>query len=295
MEIVGAYPMLYAFFDEAGRLRRDAHTRQIGAALASGASGIAVLGLGTEVQKLGRDERRSLVEWTLADVAGRAPVAVTIADGNIPDMIESARFAVRAGASWLILQPPRPPASSADLITFFGAVADSVDVPIAIQNAPEFLGLGLSPADLLKLNAAHGNVRIVKAECTALTVAGVIAELGGRMKVFNGRAGFELLDNLRAGVDGMIPGAETIDLQVAVERAWRAGDEGLAEALYRKLLPAIAFAMQGLATFLLYGKWIASERLGIAPSGNRIPCDTATPKGIAWAKRFAAELGPLPA
>ena len=294
MEIRGAYPMLYAFFDEANRLRRDAHSRQIRAALASGASGIAVLGLGTEVQKLGRDERRTLVEWTLEDVAGRAPVAVTLADGNLPDMIESARFVVASGASWLILQPPRPPASSADLIRFFGAVADSVDVPIAIQNAPEFLGLGLSPADLLKLNSLHGNVSVVKAESTALTVASVIAELRGRLKVFNGRAGFELLDNLRAGVDGMIPGTETIDLQVAVERAWREGDESRAEDLYRKLLPAIAFAMQGLNTFLLYGKWIAAERLGIAPSANRIPCDTATPTGIAWAKRFAAELGPLP-
>jgi 4-hydroxy-tetrahydrodipicolinate synthase len=115
------------------------------------------------------------------------------------------------------------------------------------------------------------------------------------MKVFNGRAGFELLDNLRAGVDGMIPGTETVDLQVGIERAMRDGNENLAEELYRKLLPAIAFAMQGLGTFLLYGKLIAAERLGIAPSENRIPSDIATPTGIAWAKRYAAELGPLPA
>jgi 4-hydroxy-tetrahydrodipicolinate synthase len=295
MEIGGTYPMLYAFFDEAGRLRRDAVSRQIEAAIACGASGIAVLGLGTEVQKLGRQERRSLVEWTIADVAGRVPVAVTIADGNVPDMTESARFAVDSGASWLILQPPRPPASGAHLIKFFGAIADSVKVPVGIQNAPEFLGIGLSAADLLALNAAHPNVTVVKAESTALTVAGVVAELGGRMKVFNGRAGFELMDNLRAGVDGMIPGTETVDLQVGIERAMRAGNEVDAENLYRRLLPAIAFAMQGLNTFLLYGKLIAALRLGLAPSENRIPSDTATPTGLAWAERFAAELGPLPA
>ncbi|HVY50148.1 MAG TPA: dihydrodipicolinate synthase family protein [Devosia sp.] len=295
MEIGGTYPMLYAFFDDAGRLRRDAIARQVEAAIKSGASGIAVLGLGTEVHKLGRLERRSLVEWTLADVGGRVPVAVTVADGNLPDMIESARFAREAGASWLILQPPRPPASSAHLIEFFGAIAEQVDCPVGIQNAPEFLGIGLTPADLLALNAAHPNVCVVKAESTALTVAGIIGEVGSRMAVFNGRAGFELLDNLRAGVDGMIPGTETIDLQVSIERAMRAGDEGLAERLYRKLLPAIAFAMQGLGTFLLYGKLIAAERLGIAPSTNRIPSDTATPTGLAWAKRYAAELGPLPA
>lgn len=294
MEIGGTYPMLYAFFDAAGGLRRDAVTRQIEASIASGASGVAVLGLGTEVHKLGRQERRSLVEWTVADVAGRVPVAVTVADGNVPDMVDSARFARDAGASWLILQPPRPPASGAHLVKFFGAIAASVDCPVGIQNAPEFLGIGLSPADLLALNAAHPNVSVVKAESTALTVAGMVDELGGRLRVFNGRAGFELIDNFRAGVDGMIPGTETIDVQVGIERAMRAGDEGLAETLYRKLLPAIAFAMQGLGTFVLYGKLIAAERLGLAPSENRIPSDTATETGLTWARRYAAELGPLP-
>src|SRR3569623_1737369 len=97
MEIGGTYPMLYAFFDEAGRLRREAVSRQIEAAILSGASGIAFLGLGTEVQTLGRSERRELVEWTIADVAGRVPVAVTLADGNVPDKIDSARFAREAG------------------------------------------------------------------------------------------------------------------------------------------------------------------------------------------------------
>ena len=295
MEIGGTYPMLYAFFDADGRVRRDAVTRQIESSIACGASGIAVLGLGTEVHKLGRDERRELVEWTIADVAGRVPVVVTVADGNVPDMIESARFARNAGAGWLILQPPRPPASGAHLVKFFGAIADAVDCPVGIQNAPEFLGIGLTSADLLALNAAHPNVTVVKAESTALTVAAVIAEIAGRMRVLNGRAGFELLDNLRAGVDGMIPGTETIDLQVGIEHAMRAGDERRAEELYRKLLPAIAFVMQGLSTFLLYGKLIAAERLGIAPSENRIPSDIATPTGLAWAKRYAQELGPLPA
>ena len=163
------------------------------------------------------------------------------------------------------------------------------------ENAPEFLGIGLSTSDLVALNAAHPNVSVVKAESTALVAAGVIEELRGRMRVFNGRAGFELLDNLRAGVDGMIPGTETIDLQVGVERAMRAGNESLADELYRKLLPLVAFMMQGLSTFLLYGKLIAAERLGIDPSHDRIPHETATPTGLAWARRYAAELGPLPA
>jgi dihydrodipicolinate synthase/N-acetylneuraminate lyase len=291
MNISGTYPMLYAFFDEENGLRRDAFSRQILAAFASDASGIAVLGLGTEVAKLGHAERRRIVDWVMEDVAGRLPVSVTVSDGNVPDMIASARG---AGASWVVLQPPRPPISGHQLIRFFGKVAEALDCPVGIQNAPEYLGVGLTPGELIELNQQHPNVEIVKAETTALGVGEVIDRLEGCMKVFNGRAGLELTDNYRAGVDGMIPGIETIDLQVAVERAMRAGNEAEAEALYQKFLPAISFCMQGLSQFLLYGKLIAALRLGIPPSANRLPSDTTSARGIAWAQRFADQLGPLP-
>ena len=292
MVVEGTYPMLYAFFDEEGELRRDAFAAQIGAARSAGASGVAVLGLATEVTKLSRDERRSVVEWAAEEIGGDMPLAVTVADQNYRDMIESARFARAAGAAWVILQPP-PPASEAELIRFFGAVADRLDCPVAIQNAPQFLGIGLSNTGLIALNRAHPNISVVKAEDTAVGVARLIAAVEGRMTVFNGRNGLELVDNYRAGVAGMIPGIETIDRQAAVEKAMRAGDEARAETLYREALPAIAFVMQGIDHLLLYGKLIAACRLGIAPSGRRIPSEEPRAIGEAWARRYAAELGPL--
>lgn len=294
MAIRGTYPMLYAFFDEQGRLRRDAITRQVAASIACRAAGIAVLGLGTEVTKLSRGERLGLVEWAIEDVGGRVPVAVTVADGNVGDMIDSARAACQAGAAWVILQPPRPPIAETELMRFFGAIADAIDCPIGIQNAPEFLGVGLSEASLSALNRSHANVSLVKAESSALAVRRLIEALDGRMTVFNGRAGLELTDNYRAGVDGMIPGTETIDRQIAIEDAMRAGDEQTAERLYREILPALAFAMQGIEHFVLHAKRLAALRLGIAPSGLRIPSETPHPFGEAAIARFAAELGPLP-
>lgn len=295
MAVRGTYPMLYAFFDERGQLRRDAVTRQIDMAVNAGASGIAMLGLGTEAGKLTRAERHALVEWVKADLGDRLPLAVTLSDPTLAEMQESARLAVAAGAAWLILQPPRPPIAEGELMRFFGAVADSVDVPVALQNAPEFLGVGLSQASLVAINRAHPNISIVKAESNALTVARLVEALEGRMVVFNGRAGLELTDNYRAGVDGMIPGMETLDRQVAVERAMRAGDEAGAERLYREILPAIAFIMQGIEHFVLYGKQLAALRLGLAASGRRIPSDTPSPFGEAVVARLAAALGPLPA
>jgi 4-hydroxy-tetrahydrodipicolinate synthase len=292
--IKGTYPMLYAFFGADGAVLRNGFARQIEAAVAVGASGVAVLGLATEVGKLSRAEQRQIVEWVVADLRGRLPLAVTVADGNVADMIDSARFAFAAGADWVILQPPRPPISGAQLVAFFGAVAAAVEGPVAIQNAPEFLGVGLTPAELLALNAAHPNACVVKAESSAVGVANLIQQVGDRMAVFNGRAGLELTDNYRAGVVGMIPGIDSIDLQVAVERAMLAGDEAKAEAIYRRLLPSVAFAMQGLAHLVLYGKHITTLRLGLPPSYPRLPADLPTVQGLAWAQRMATDLGPLP-
>jgi len=294
MKISGTYPMLYAFFGEGGALRMDAFAPQIDAAVAAGAAGVACLGLGTEVHKLGLTERRGIVETVIALAAGRLPVCVTIADGNIPDMIDSARHAQASGAAWLILQPPRPPASGDDLIAFFASVAATTTLPCGIQNAPEFLGLGLSAAELVELHRRQPGICVVKAESTAAAVGRTIAVLDGRMAVFNGRAGLELTDNYRAGVAGMMPGIETVDRQVAIGRAMQAGDHDLAESLYRDILPAVTFIMQGLGPFLTYGKLIAALRLGLTPSERRIPADLPTEQGLAWARRMAAALGPLP-
>ena len=294
MEIGGTYPMLYAFFDEKLGLRRDAFTRQITAAIASGASGIAVLGLGTEVVKLGREERLQVVDWVMEAVDGELPVCVTINDGNVPDMIKSGQAAHAAGASWVVLQPPNPTITGRQLVQYFGKVAGSLDCPVGIQNAPEYLGAGLSAKELAELNRQHPNVCVVKAESSALAVGDIIDKLSSSMKVFNGRAGLELTDNYRAGVDGMIPGIETVDLQVRVEKAMRAGAEEQAEEIYKTFLPTINFIMQGLPQFLLYGKLIAALRLGIDQSNNRIPSDTINERGLAWAQRYVNQLGPLP-
>ena len=82
MEIGGTYPMLYAFFDADGGLRRDAVTRQIESSIACGASGIAVLGLGTEVHKLGRDEAHRRIAENVHKLRDHIPGGATHVQSN---------------------------------------------------------------------------------------------------------------------------------------------------------------------------------------------------------------------
>jgi 4-hydroxy-tetrahydrodipicolinate synthase len=293
----GIYPMQYAFFDGGGALDRSAMRRQVEAALAGGAHGVAVLGLGTEVGKLSGDERRALIDWIAHDVAGRVPVAVTVAGATVEEQVALAGHARAAGASWVILQPPPERGlPEAHYAQFFSRVMEQVQLPVAIQNAPEYIGVGLGNAALLALARKHDNFALLKGEGPALVIRRSIEALNGALRVFNGRGGLELPDNLRAGCAGLVPASDTFDFQVRIfelMRSRRAGDELRAEAIYREVLPAIVFVMQSLDTLICYGKRLAALRLGLLEVHDRAPALAPTAFGLECVRRYADALGPL--
>jgi 2-keto-3-deoxy-L-arabinonate dehydratase len=290
----GIYPMLYAFFDGGGALDRGAMRRQVEACVAHGAHGVAVLGLATEVNKLADAERHALVEWVAGDLAGRLPLAVTVTGATVDEQAAFAKHAQSSGAAWVILQPPpRRDIGEPELMHFFGSVMDRVDLPVAIQNAPEYIGIGLSAEAIAALARNHANFTVLKGEGPALLIRRVIELTDGLLAVFNGRGGLELTDNLRAGCAGMIPGTDFFDYEARVFEAMRAGDEDQAEAMYREVLPAIVFAMQSVDHLVCYGKRIAATRLGIGAVHDRAPGLQPTAFGLACAQRYADRLGPL--
>lgn len=290
----GIYPMLYAFFDAQGALDRRAARRQVQACVNNGAHGIAVLGLGTEVNKLSDAERRQLVDWVAEELDGRLPLAITINAPTVEAQVEFARFAKSRGATWVILQPPPDRDVPEELfIRFFGAVADRCELPVAIQNAPEYLGVGLTPAGVRMLADRHPNFGILKGEGSALAIRQFIEAAAPRIRVFNGRGGLELLDNLRAGCSGMIPAVDTFDRQARIFDLLCEGADAQAHALYEEVLPAIVFIMQSLDTLHTYGKRIAAQRLGLGEVHDRAPALAPGDFGLRCAQRYADFLGPL--
>jgi 4-hydroxy-tetrahydrodipicolinate synthase len=293
----GIYPMMYAFFAADGRLDRDAMRRQVRACVEHGANGIAVLGLATEVGKLSQEERRLLVQVVTEEVAGSVPVAVTVSEPTVPAQAEFANWAAEQGASWLILQPP-PQRGLAEswYVEFFAGVMEQSALPCAVQNAPEYIGVGLGPESIKQLVERCPNFALLKAEGSVLSVRAVIEAVAGRLAVFNGRGGLELPDNLRAGCAGMIPASDTFDYQVRVFERMQTGvaaDEECAERIYAKILPSIVFTLQSLDTLICYGKRIAALRLGLSEVYDRPPALSATQFGMRCARRYAEVLGPL--
>src|SRR5262245_22613364 len=171
----GIYPMMYAFFAADGSLDRDAMRRQVRACVKHGAHGIAVLGLATEVSKLTQSERRLLVQLVTEEVAGRIPVAVTVCESTVEAQAEFANWAGRQGASWVILQPPPQRGKEEGWYAqFFGDVMEQTTVPCAIQNAPEYIGIGLSPESIKALVERCPNFVLMKGEGPLLVIRALI-------------------------------------------------------------------------------------------------------------------------
>jgi 4-hydroxy-tetrahydrodipicolinate synthase len=291
----GIWPILYAFFTARDTLDRAAMRRQAEICVAGGAHGMAVLGLATEVAKLSPAERRNVVEWAAEDLAGRIPLAVTIFGATPEEQSDAVAHAAANGASWVVLQPPRIPGIGEDeLIRFFGKIIERAPIPAGIQNAPELIGLGLSPAGIATLARNHANFKVLKGEAPATLIARIVAETEGKLAVFNGRGGLELPDNLRAGCAGLIPAPDCFEAQVAIYAAMRRGDEEEAERLYREILPAIVFVMQSVDHLICYGKRLVAARMGIVVH-DRAPGLSPNAFGEAAVARFARALGPYPA
>jgi 4-hydroxy-tetrahydrodipicolinate synthase len=291
----GMWPVLYAYFDANNALDQQAIHTQIDQTIEAGASGIVILGLATEVNRLSLDEKHRFIRWTSRHIAGRVPLAVTITGDTADAQVGLADHAAEHGAASLILQPPsmrdKPESFYFD---FFADVMQRVRVPVGIQNAPEYLGVGLSAQSLVALTTQCSAFQWLKGEGPSTVTQATIERLrehSSTLPVFNGRGGQELIDNLRAGCAGFIVAPDSFDWQAAIYRAFSEGDIAQAQMLYDSVLPSIVFVMQSLDALTCYGKRIAAWRMGFDVEHDRGIRPTSF--GLECARRFASALGPF--
>lgn len=289
----GIHCVLYALFDADERLDRALMRAQMHRVIAAGVDGITVLGLATEVLKLTADERRTLIDWAAEDVAGRVPLSVTIAGNSVAEQAALAAHATAAGADWLILQPPMAGAyGAAEYLDFFARVGVGLTQPWAVQNAPAYLGRGLTDADIATLRARAPGLTHLKAESPAIEIGGLIAAAGADLVVLNGRGGLEMTENLRAGCEGFVLAPDIVDHALRIQRLWQAGNQPEAEVVYARALPAITFVMQSIEHLICYGKRLFAARAGLTVH-DRAPAARPTAAGLAVTQRMADMLGPF--
>ena len=286
--------MTYCFFNKNNSLDMHAMYDQISLIKKIGSQGIACLGLATESNKLNFIEKKKIIEL-VADISNSSlPLVVTISGKNIKEykkLIEVAQF---YNVSWIVFQPLlEKKTTNKDCFNFFSKIIEHVDsnTLVGIQNAKEYIGVGLDLKQILKLYKKFDNFRAVKGEASSVIIQKEISMYPKNLKVFNGRGGQEIIDNLLAGCFGIIPSLEGADIFIDIYSLIQQKKIKEARNLYMKILPSIVFSMQSIDSLVCYGKRICAYRMGMKKIYDRSPGLTPTNFGIKIAKQFANDLG----
>lgn len=289
----GIHCVLYALFDQKQQLDAEAMRHQLQIVQRPGVHGINVLGLATEVQKLTLEEKRQIIMLAADSRTNDTVFSATISGNSVREQTDLAAYAVDHGVDFLILQPPAVGSFPAGAyLDFYCSVAEHFDLPMAVQNAPQFLGRSLSDADIAELCRRNPRFSHIKSETSAVDLSALIARCAENLTVLNGRGGLEMTDCLRVGCEGFIVAPDILDHVAQVFELWRAGKEQDAENAYRHFLPAALFVMQSIETLICYGKRIFAQRVGLTIV-DRMPAMVPSRQGLKLADRWANELGPF--
>lgn len=208
-----------------------------------GATGLTVLGVFGEAAKLGRVERRQVLE-TVRDAVGLPLVvgATTLATEPVIDEVRDAQDVVGDRLAGAMVQINS--ADARQLARHITAVHRATGAGIVVQDYPVASGVSIPiDAQIAALRDAEGVVA-VKAEAapTAVRVARLVAEFD--LPVFGGLGGIGLIDELACGAAGAMTGFSYPEGLIETVAAFRAeGVHGARRAL-QPYLPLINFEQQ---------------------------------------------------
>jgi 4-hydroxy-tetrahydrodipicolinate synthase len=241
-------------------------------------------GFGSEVFRLTDAERDAALDLVVQHTAGRAYVIANVLAGSTAAAVHRAEAAKSNGADAVML--PAPVFNSADdagLFAHYATVAQTVDLPIVVQDAPSMSGNELSVDLLLRLARDLEQVVALKIESepSAPKIGRIVAELDGEASILGGGGGLDFVHELERGSDGTMPGPGLADLFQRVWYLYRDGHADDARDEFQRLLPLLVLALRSMDTFLFVEKEILRRRGVLSTARLRLPVSSPEPALLA--------------
>jgi 4-hydroxy-tetrahydrodipicolinate synthase len=254
--------------------------------VAAGVHAIAPLGSTGELAYLDEAEFDTVVDTTIATVAGRLPVIVGVSDVTTAKAVRRAQYAQQAGAEAVMILPVSYwKLTEREIVQHYRSISDAIGIPIMAYNNPATSGVDMRPELLVTMFETIDNVTMVKESTGGLSRMQRIDELsGGKLPFYNGSNPL-VLDALKGGASGWCTAAPNLRPQPCIDlyNAVYAGDLEKAQILYDDLKPLLEFIVAGgLATTVKAGL----DLLGV-PAGNpRAPLLPLSDQGRAELRRL---------
>ena len=190
-----------------GSLDMKATANHIEVLLASGVSGLVMLGSLGENQMLTAEEKRSVLALGVEVVDGRVPVLSGVAETSTAEAVLYAQDCERLGADGFMVMPamcyktPDP----AETMAHFRTVAKSTALPIMIYNNPISYGNDVTPEMFAQLASVKNFVALKESSGDTRRITDLHNVCGDRYALFTGVDPLAM-ESAVLGIDGWVAG-----------------------------------------------------------------------------------------
>ena len=267
----GVFPAITTQMTKSGALDLDGTARHIEALLASGVTGLIMLGSLGENQMLTADEKRRVLAFAVQIVRGRVPVLSGIAETGTAEAVRFARDCERHGADGFMLMPamlyktPDPH----ETLAHFRTVARATGLPIMIYNNPISYGNDITPEMFAGLADVKNFVALKESSGNTRRITDLHNVIGGRYAIFTGVDDLAL-EAAILGIDGWVAGTG-IAFPTENQYLWelmQRGEWEKARAIYRWFTPLLHLDVH--PKFVQYIK-LAVQECGLGKEWVRAP------------------------
>jgi 4-hydroxy-tetrahydrodipicolinate synthase len=260
-----------------GRLDLDSLDRLTDFYAGCGCSGITVLGIMGEAQKLEPAEAAEVVHRVLRRTASLS-VIVGISAPGLAAMRSLSRIAMDAGAAAVMIAPHSGLRTDDQIVDYFSQVCEAIgpETPWVLQDYPQALSVHLSVSVIQRIVTAQAGCVMLKHEdWPGLEKISALRRLEREgslrpVSILTGNGGLFLDFEMERGADGAMTGYSFPEMLVDVVRLSASQERAVAHDLFDAHLPLLRYEQQqgvGLAV----RKYVLHRRGLLVSDAQRTP------------------------
>jgi len=215
-------------------------------------SGITILGMMGEANKLSANESEIFVKHVIERVNNRVPVLVGVSDAGLQNLVRLSQFSMDSGCAGVMVAPISGLNTEKKLYGYFAQIFHELgpDIPVCYQDYPQSTGVHISVECFNILVKNFPQLVMLKHEdCPGLGKLTQIRETAQsqnlrRVSILTGNGGLYLPQELARGADGAMTGFAYPEMLVEVVSLHTQGKAEKAEDIFDAYLPLVRYEQQ---------------------------------------------------
>ncbi len=290
----GVYVIALTPFDDTGALDLDSTDRMVDFYLERGATGLTVLGMMGEAQKLTIEESQTYVRRILKRVDGRVPVVAGVSAAGFAQMQALTTMVMDDGAAGVMIAPPSSLRNDQQIVTYYRQAAEFIgNTPFVLQDFPLVTSVTIPVSVIQTIFDQIPTCVCLKHEdwpgLAKITALRALSEAGKtrRISILCGNGGLFLPEEMARGADGAMTGFAYPEMMRDVVHHHNAGEPERAQDLFDAYLPLARYEQQP-GVGLAIRKYVMARRGAIASAALRKPGGALSRDDIAEIERLIA-------